>query len=386
MENTGGGNRLPGIYPMKIGLVRRGYSATGGAENYLCRLADALEAAGHEPVLLTTPDWPRDRWPTKRLLIHVTDYGYPHLFARGVEAVRERHRFDFVFSLERVRRCDCYRAGDGVHRAWLDRRARVEPWWKRVLRPFNRKHTQILALEKRLFARGGARRIIANSELVRREIVDYYGTPADRISLVYNGLPAEYFEPVPDEVRTRTRAELELKPDDYAILFAGTGWERKGLAHVLRAVERLPAALRPVLLVAGRGNPRPFLRVLTAAVRERVRFLGPVKEMRAVYAAADVFAAPTLYDPFANACLEALASGLPVLTTSANGVAEIIERGVHGDVCEVEDGASGKELARLLADWAEPARRVAARPLCAGRAGEFTIERNVAETLDVLLR
>ena len=368
---------------MKIGLVRRGFSATGGAESYLRRLADALETAGHEPVLFTGSDWPRDQWPAHRQLVTVNSRT-PRAFAEDVARLSERH-CDRLFSLERVWRCDCYRAGDGVHRAWLQRRAQTEPAWRRWFRHANPKHRAILALEASLFAEGGAKTIIANSRMVRDEIVRIYGTPSERIHVVYNGLPGEYFQPVGPETRERERAARQLTPTDYVILFAGTGWERKGLAHALAAVERLPDTLRARLLIAGRGNPKPFLRSLSAHSRERVQFLGPIRDVQALYAAADIFVAPTLYDPFSNACLEALAAGLPVLTTPANGFAEIIEPGLEGDVFDTADRTEGNALAALLTAWADPTRLATARLACAAKATGFTIEKNVAQTLDILL-
>ena len=370
---------------MKIGLVRRGYSSTGGAENYLRRLAEALAATGHEPTLFAGTEWPPERRPAGNSFVSVTG-GNPRAFADALITSSTQYPCDRLFSLERIWRCDCYRAGDGVHRAWLERRARVERWWQPWLRVFNGKHRQLLALERSLFAENGARRIIANSELVRREITAHYGTPTDRIHVVYNGLPNGYFRPVMPDERPRARLAFDLAPDDYVILFAGTGWERKGLAALLRAFARLPEKLHPVLLVAGRGNSARALGGVPRAVRRRVRFLGPIKEMRAVYPVADVFVAPTLYDPFANACLEALAAGLPVLTTHANGFSEIIDPGVHGDVFDVADGATGEHLAALLIAWADADRRARARPLCLEKAREFTIEKNVAETLRILLR
>ncbi len=369
---------------MNIGLVRRGYSPTGGAEQYLRRLVVALEAAGHSPTLFASSGWPPEHRPAGSGFVAVPG-GNPRAFANHLAGLTAA-RCDRLFSLERVWRCDCYRAGDGVHRAWLERRARAESWWQPLLRTFNGKHRQILALEESLFARGGAGKVIANSELVRREIMHHYGTPADRITVVYNGLPAEYFQPIADHERAASRANLKLAPDDYAILFAGTGWERKGLRHLLRAVDRLPDSPPPVLLVAGRGHPRPFLRSVSGKGRARVRFLGPVSDMRRLYAAADVFAAPTLYDPFANACLEALATGLPVLTTSANGFSEIIEPGMDGEVFDPVDAATGEGLAALLAGWSNPARRTATRQSRLAKARNFTIEKNVAQTLVVLLR
>lgn len=370
---------------MKIGLVRRGYSPTGGAESYLLRLAAALEAAGHQPGLVASREWPPDRWPTARPVALVPGSGDPRRFAAGVERVRTKGAFDLLFSLERVWRCDCYRAGDGVHRAWLERRAAAEPAWRRWLRPLSSKHRWTLRLEKSLFAEGGAGRIIANSRLVREEIIHHYATPPERVAVVYNGLPAACFTPFDPAIRERERNTLCLQPHHYAILFAGTGWERKGLVHALRAVERLPTHCRPVLLVAGSGHARRYLRSLSPAARERVRFLGPVRDMRALYAAADVFVAPTLYDPFSNACLEALAAGLPVLTTGANGFSEIIDPGTHGEVFPTADRVTGEQLAALLVAWHDHERWDRVRALCAARAGEFTMERNVAATLALLL-
>ena len=369
---------------MKIGLVRRGYSATGGAENYLRRLGEALWARGHKLVLFASPEWPADQRLKGQEFVPVAGRT-PFLFAEHLAAQNPRARCDLLFSLERVRRCDCYRAGDGVHRAWLERRARTEPWWQPLLRRGNPKHRELLRLEDRLFTHGGARRIIANSELVRREIIVHYGTAAEQIDVVYNGLPAEHFRPVEAVERSGARAAFSLAPDDYTILFAGTGWGRKGLAYVLRALGKLPDQPRPVLLVAGRGKPRSYLGGLPAAVRSRVRFLGPVNDMRTLYAAADVFAAPTLYDPFSNACLEALAAGLPVLTTRANGFAEILTPGIHGEALDTFGDDLAAQLAEALRTWSDPEKRRHARPLCAARAAEFTIERNVAETLPILL-
>ena len=225
---------------------------------------------------------------------------------------------------------------------------------------------------------GGARAVIANSELVKREILREYGTPAGRVHIVPNGLTAESFTPAPAGLREEARRKLDLTGQDFIILFAGSGWERKGLRFALAAVAALPAALRPVLLVAGAGE-RPGGN-LTA----RARFLGPVPpgELRALFAAADVFLLPTLYDPFSNACLEALAAGLPVVTTADNGFSEILSPGVDGET--VEHAADVDALASALTAWADPARRSAARETIRAKAARFTIEANLARTLTVL--
>ncbi|MDD5350063.1 MAG: glycosyltransferase family 4 protein [Chthoniobacteraceae bacterium] len=356
---------------MHIGLARRGYSATGGAEAYLKRFARALLAGGHTCTLFTSAEWPD--WPGDR--IERLPGRSPLEFADALQTARQRVPCDSLFSLERVWTCDAYRAGDGVHRAWLARRDAVEPFWKRWSRGLNPKHRQLLTLEARLFSPEGAGKIITNCRMVRDEIVRAYGYPAERISVVYNGLPAA--PAVEPGLREQTRARLGLGAADFAVLFAGSGWERKGLRTAIDGIAQVRAAANPVLLVAGRGNPRRY-----RGGGGRVRFLGPVREMAACYAAADLFVLPTLYDPFSNACLEALAAGLPVVTTAANGFSEILRPGETGEVLAEPSDAAG--LARAVEAWSDPVRRAAARPRLLELARGFTIEANVRETLAVL--
>ncbi len=370
---------------MNIGLVRRGYSETGGAESYLRRLAAALSAAGHGCTLFAGPEWPRSAWSEHRPLVRVPGGKSPRRFADALAALTPGSACDLVFSLERVWNCGAYRAGDGVHLSWLARRARFEPAWKNWLRRLNPKHRELLALERSLFSPAGAGRVIANSQMVRAEILAYYPAyPAERIHVVYNGLPHGSFHPPTPPERQAARAALGLDAREFVILFAGTGWERKGLPHALAATARLPDAIRPRLLIAGHGRPGPFLQAASRAAAARTRFLGPQREMAPCYAAADVFVLPTWYDPFSNACLEALAAGLPVLTSDANGCAEILTPGVDGEIVATADHASGELLAARLLAWADPARLAAARGTCAAKAASLSMDRNVSLTLAAL--
>lgn len=356
---------------MRIGLVRRGYSGTGGAEAYLRRFAGAAAAGGDECVLFASREWAGQEWPfgERRLL----DGRSPRAFADALQEAEPKAACDVLFSLERVWSCDCYRAGDGVHAAWLRRRERRENALASWFRRLRAKHRELLALERRLFTPGATRLVIANSELVREEIVREFGYPAERVRVIYNGVPARTArEP---EQRRAAREGLGLREGDYVALFAGSGWERKGLRFAIEAVN---AAQLPnlTLLVAGRGEPRGL------PVSDRTRFLGPVRGMEGVLAAADVFLLPTLYDPFSNACLEAAAAGLPVITTADNGFSEIIAPGKEGEV--LRDPADTGALAAALRRWADPVRRAAARPRVEELGRRFGVEANVKATLDAL--
>ncbi len=356
---------------LKIGFVRRGFSPSGGAEAYLRRLGHGVLAAGHEVMLFTTRAWPESEWPGK---IHRITASGPIEFADKLERVNPWSHCHVLVSLERVWRCDFFRAGDGVHRAWLERRAQFDAPLRKLARAFSRKHEGILQLEKALLGNGGAGRVIANSAMVRDEVVNYYGFPADAIDLIRNGVRVSEFGPAPLK-RAAARAQLHLAETDIAVLFLGSGWERKGLRFAVAAIESLRND-RMRLLVAGRGNRRRF--------RSRnARFFGEVGDVRPLLSAADIFLLPTLYDPFSNASLEAMAAGLPVVTTRANGCSEIIEERIHGSIVDRADNITA--LGEALRFWSDESRRKKAQMVLLEHATEFDLSRHIAQTLETVL-
>jgi UDP-glucose:(heptosyl)LPS alpha-1,3-glucosyltransferase len=358
---------------LTIGFARRGYSATGGAEAYLKRLARGSVDLGHQVRLITTNEWPADAWSFGE--ITWLSGSSAIAFADDFEKLPAQSGYDVLMSFERVWRCDVYRAGDGVHRTWLERRKQFSTPLQRLSRFLNRKHGDILRLEESLFTNRGAGRVIANSQMVKKEIVDLYDYPADKIDVVHNGVPVNEFREASTQ-RTQSRAVFGLAADKIAVLFVGSGWERKGLRFAVDAVEGCKN-LKVRLLVAGRGNQRQYKST-------RVQFLGEMVDLSALYAAADIFLLPTIYDPFSNACLEALASGLPVITTRANGFSEIIETGKHGSIVDRPDDV--EELREALGYWSDEARRASARSAILERASQFDILKNVEKTLAILLQ
>jgi UDP-glucose:(heptosyl)LPS alpha-1,3-glucosyltransferase len=380
---------------LNIGFVRRGFSSSGGAESYLKRLAAGVVEKGHQVRLYTSPDWPSGEWElgpitrvagkSARAFADEIERLAPRTAPAGGTSSRSsrdsrrrvppnRSECDVLMSMERIWRCDVYRAGDGVHRAWLQRRAEVGGPRQNLSRLLNRKHSAILALEKSLFAEGGAGRVIANSRMVQEEIVRFYGFPIEKIDVVPNGVPVGTFRR-DGESRARVRETLGLTGEDVAVLFAGSGWERKGLRFAIEAIEKSGKELR--LLVAGRGSQTKFKSA-------QVRFLDVVQDMPTLYGAADIFLLPTIYDPFSNACLEALAAGLPVITTRANGFSEIMETGVHGTI--LDDPRNIDAMGEALLFWSDRARREQVRPGIGELADRFDISANVARTLEILFQ
>ena len=361
---------------MKLALIRRQFSATGGAELYLQRLLRALAERNHE-LHLFAESW--EAMPAGVTLhpieISATRATRGLRFAEAVQNRLAGEKFDCVFSLERTLKQDVYRAGDGVHRVWLERRRQFAPWWRKPFVGLGAFHKNMLALEAQTFNPQNTRRLIVNSEMVKREILEHFPFPAERIHLIRNGVDVARFQ---TGRRAETRARFGVKDDEFLLLFAGSGWERKGLKFVLRAFELLSAqgsrrgiarAPRMKLLVVGKGQKPAF-------VSSGVVFSGPADGLEDFYAAADLFVFPPIYEPSANVVFEALAAGLPVVTSTNNGAAEIIRENVTGSV--VKEFWRPEILAEAIKKWMERPRRVQTN------TAEFSLERNVSETLAVL--
>ena len=361
---------------LTIGFLRRGYSPTGGVEAYLKGLADGLRNEGHRVVLIGTSEWPESEWPGGEILrckgATLSEY--------SAEVTRQKTRsdirFDLILSVEKVPGCDLYRTDEGLHEAWLSQRSRYISPWARLFQRISPKHREKLLLEKQLFTPGSTQRVISLSHKISGEIRDLYGYPEKQISLIRNGVPTR--TATTSEERAYARKELGIPADEKIALFVGTGWERKGLRFAIRAVEGLNDP-RVKLLVAGSGSQKRY-------ASPSVRFLGGVREMKMVYNAADLFLFPTLFDPFPLATLEALSAGLPVITTAANGVSEIMTPGVHGEV--IAEPSDSSALITALRKWlgilSDPVQGDQARAACAALTSEFTLERNLKETLAVI--
>ena len=307
------------------------------------------------------------------------------LFARAVREWAANHPEWLLFSLERVPGAELYRAGDGVHAEWLLSKRTLRPgsWPLDYLRPLNLAY---LHLERAMFDSPALRFVIANSNRGREEIVRRFGLPAEKIRVVHNGIDIARFPPgrkVGSRIRLRKRFGI---PDGETIfLFVGSGFARKGVGTIARAarllVERGCEPFRVVL--AGKGDPSAYVRSAGPA-SDRLLFTGAVEGADDLFLGADAFIFPTVYEPFSNACLEAMAAGLPVVTTTVNGASEVLREGESGFLLEdpLDAPALADRMEKLLSSdlrrrMGEQARRI---------AEAYPVERNTRETLEVLDR
>ena len=363
---------------MKLAFIKKKFSIHGGAERYLQTLMGHLRKEGHE-IHIFANQWSGE----DGAIFHKVEAAAFNSFLstltfsrNAARAVRKEEQMDCVISFERTNCQDIYRAGEGCHAEWLKIRSTVEPFHKKISFKLNPLHLSLLAIERKLFS--DTRLVIANSGMVKDQIVSHYSVPEERLKIIYNGVDlARFSQDNRGKWRKRVRGDLGISEGSKVVLFVGTGFKRKGVGTLIDAVSFLRDEDVKVLLI-GRDNPGRFRGLAKGkGVEDRIIFLGPRKEIERFYGAADLFVLPTLYDPFSNATLEAMASGLPVVTTKNNGVSELVENGQEGFVVDNLSDARelGETVRRCLHDPGEmggKARRKAELFPIERAAHEFT--------------
>lgn len=333
------GKNHPQQWIATIALIRQKYTPYGGAERFVAGALEALRAQGHRLFVIARQwqpqegvQWiPAKPWPLGRLW---RDIG----FARRACAEVRRRQFDLVQSHERLTCCDIYRAGDGLHREWLRQRRRILSPLRRWFQDWSPFHARLLRAEDRLFQGSRLQVVICNSHMVRREIEAAYGTIPAQIKVIHNAVDTERFSPALREAhRDRLRKEYEIDEDETLFLFVGSGYARKGVSVLLRALAHLPETARLMVIGKDRHAARYQRIAERLGIAARVHFMGAQKEVAPFYGAADALVLPTLYDPFPNVILEAMACGLPVLTSTKCGAIDWLVDGENGLVCDALD-------------------------------------------------
>lgn len=319
---------------MNIAIIRKKYIFHGGSEGFSQALIKRLAEEGHK-VHIFAMIWDSYE-PVKNIHFHKVPAINFNSFLRDLTFtlstyfILKRTHFNVIQSHDKTLFQDIYRAGDGCHIEWLKQRwRRTGPMGKLsiIVNPY---HWLILLLERLILKGHRFKKIIAISELVKRNIIEHYHVDERDIEVIYNGVDLERFHP---ENRKKYRHEIRnrhsIKEDDFVVLFVGSGFERKGVEYLLKAVELIPGSL--TVMIVGKGSESKLKGYIK---RQKVIFCGPRRDIYKYYSASDIFVFPTVYEPFGNVHLEALASGLPVITTKFSGASEIIQENIHGFVID----------------------------------------------------
>ncbi len=377
---------------MKVAIVQETIDPRrGGAETSTLEMAQALARAGATVSIVCAGAAPPaivGEVNVIAIAVHGGKARRTQSYLRGAAEFVCRASFDIVHAVTPLACADVYQPRGGTYRETIARsvalgaRSALQRAWRSFTRRFNRRQQFLLRIERELLTRPRPPLVAAVSDYVRRQVIEGYpGFPADRARVVFNGVNIQRLAPA-EETATRSalRREWECSDGDAVILFVAHNFKLKGLASLLPALARGPQDWR--LIVAGRDNPRPYQRLADAlGVTTRVRFVGAGIAVTSLYAASDVLAHPTWYDPCSRVVLEALCCGLPVVTTRHNGAAEVIEAGKHGAV--IDDAQHTSTFARALAESLDLRVRTACRASAAQMGDRLSMDRHARELMSL---
>jgi UDP-glucose:(heptosyl)LPS alpha-1,3-glucosyltransferase len=369
---------------VKIALITKRISRNlGGAERVSVSLAKKLSETGHNVHIFTgSVDTSVEGCVIH--LVKATKWLSPLrllAFQRKTRKMLGQERFDLVYSLCQVYPVDIYRVGDGIHRHWMKIQYpnTLQRWLKYLT---SLVHLAMQFLEGRIFSKGNCSLFVTNSMLVKDQIVEYFHIPGERIKVIYNGVDHNAFNIGVKEYRNEMRRGYGIEDKEFVILFVSNNWERKGLATIIEAISK--TGMEKIrLLVVGRGNKRRYFSLARnkKISTEKIIFTGRTGDVEKYYGMSDIFILPSRYEPFANVCLEAMACGLPVITTKTNGASEVIMHGKNGFI--LEDWRDSNGLATIVKDMTVESLRREIGEKAAETAKNYTWEMHLEETLGV---
>ena len=336
---------------MKVALSFLGCHRKGGVERVMFECAHFLAGRGHEVTVLAG-EWEEDTVPI--CYRHVPAYRRPFFlrctsYFHAATRLAEGMDYDVLNTHGVICPTGGVQLVHSLHRAWLERSRSLRgplsaARWKQNLNPL---HPVLLRLEERHFRERRYRKLIALTPQVKSDLERLYGVPSEDVIVNPNGFSPTEFNPERRQMRrAEMRAHLGLEPEQTALLFVANELERKGYPTLLAALSQL-ADPNVRLLVVGNVDPDQVARqAASAGVSGQVVACGPTRDVAGFHAAADLFVLPTQYEAFCLAILEALGSGLPVLTTCVPGAQDAILPGVNGAL--IKDPRNAEELAAAL--------------------------------------
>ncbi len=379
---------------MKVALCHdRLFPARGGCETYIADIARRLASDGHQVDLLAT-DWDGQALPravkNHRLFVPpgprwLRPWSFSAACRKALRALPEHVSIGFgkVFGTDVL-----YPQG-GLHAASFEQnlfkyRSQVARGLARVCKVFDPGHRSYAWFEQQQYQGKLQPLIIAISQMVERHFFTYYGVSPERLRLLRAAVDPARLDAV-DPAATRREARLRwgLGEAEAVGLFVAMNYELKGIRPLLRSLAWLPRQHAFRLLVVGHPNTKSYERLAARlGVAQRLCFVGPCRDVRPCYAAADFLVHPTFYDPCSLVVLEALACGLPVITSRFNGAAELIGHGREGYV--IDNPHDHEQLASFIAQLLDPVGRGACAH-AARRAGSlWTLEHHYRQLLAIL--
>jgi UDP-glucose:(heptosyl)LPS alpha-1,3-glucosyltransferase len=303
------------------------------------------------------------------LIVHRIPLSKPRTlnFLRATSSIR-LNGHDLVQGFGRTLGHDIYRAGGGVHPAWLE--ASGNTAYTKLRGVVSPNEWLARYIDRRAMVE--ARIVICNSNYGAAQVRAWYGLEGQRVRVIRNGVDGDRFRPRP-EVRAQLRRRWGAV--GRVVVFVGNGFRRKGLRVAGRAFARVAAPADRFVVVGGDAHAEQAIRPLRRLLGEQLIAVGPVSDPENYMAAADATVLPTLYDSAANTTLESLSCGVPPVTSSRDGNAEIVpdKRLIAEDPQDVGAVSAAIHYALSESSWVNRCRSV---------AEEWTVARNGAAVED----
>ena len=372
---------------MRIGLVVEKFDPLrGGLEQWAVQFASGLLERGHEVHVVAGRFG--DEVQAMPIVAHRLEGVRSRIgFAQAAERKLRSLRLDVIHDTGAGWYCDVFQPHGGSWQVVIEHNLLLLPPW---LRPMKHavcrwlpRYRQFDKLMKRQYVNDG-RIVLALSRQTLADFQQIHGVPREQLRLVYNGVHPGRFSP---EHRARyreaVRRRLGVDDDTLLLLIVAHNFPLKGVPALLRVMGRLTARQSPVhLAVVGGKHVERYERVAgQLGATSAVTFTGTVRDTVPFYSAADVYVHPTFHDSCSLTVLEALASGLPVITSRLNGAAELLTEGVEG--CVVPDPADVEGILARLEPMLDPSVRERMGRAARRLALEHSFERNVNEVLAV---
>jgi UDP-glucose:(heptosyl)LPS alpha-1,3-glucosyltransferase len=355
---------------MRIALLTRRFDPHGGGtERDMIVTAECLAAAGHNITIFTHElRGSSDRFQVRQIGGVAPGRTAGLLsFAYDAPAAARREGADLVISFARTIGADVMRSGGSAHISYL-RAARqwrgAFQWRAMQVSPYHRAQ---MFIERRGFGSPHLKAAIAVSNLVRDDLIREFHLSQEKVITLYNGVDLERFTPSRDDsARREIRSSLDITDGASLVAFVGNGFGRKGLRFLIEAWPKITCGAH-LLVVGGDRKSRWYQReAMRRGVGRRIHFAGPVPDVTQIFHGVEAVALPSLFEPFGNVVMEAMACGLPVLSSAQSGAAELLPESMQRFV--VQDPTNSDEIASKLSALlgADGELRVAARATAEG--------------------
>jgi UDP-glucose:(heptosyl)LPS alpha-1,3-glucosyltransferase len=355
----------------------------GGAERYLVDLCTRMAREDFE-VHVYAEHWQEEE---SGICFHqVKTIPFPKSlrllsFASRATKAIVKGDYDVTLGVGNTLQANVLQPHGGVHWAWFWRslRAYSHPvlWAMKFLgRVLSPKQWVSGWIEDASYRDKNFSKIVAISNMVKQDMIQWHKIPEDRIEVIYNGVDVERFHPRNRQYREEIRRRHGIR-DEIVILFVSNNFRSKGLGQLMRALANLKKEVSTPFkcLILGRDKKTPYVRLAKKLnISEEIIFAGSTDEPEKYYGAADLLVHPTFYDACSLAVLEALASGLPVITTVSNGASGVLSQGEDGWV--IEKVRTGNEVKIAIEHFLNDEIRKKASHRSREKAGNYSEKLN----------